>query len=322
MQKDKSDYSDVNEAIRDLAKLFRLITELPPLVFDSEVQEKLNRLNEMSLNVPEQRKDIQSLFFSSVHDLFAGNIPGIMQNYTYIKPHGYPGDYQIIDWIYTNKTATSGIDKLWDEFYHRQAATQAVRNRKNFFRNIFGNHCNQYPDGFSVLNIASGPGRDVAESITDLNCSAEGVAIHCVDSDRNSIAYAKEVVGNTPSRVTIHWEVANAFKLRTERKYEIVWSAGLFDYLDDRFAVALVRRMWKWTKDGGTMIFGNFHPSNPSRNYMEWCGNWHLIHRTESDLIALCVKAGIAKESVYIDKEPLGINIFCLVAKSDKHMSS
>jgi len=312
MNKGKSLYGNIDEAIQDLAEYFRLITELPPQVFDIEVHERLNRLNEMSLDVPaEQRKELMSSFFAAAADLF----PGIMQTYSRLQPHGHPGDYQIIDWIYTNKTASSGSGTCWDEFYHRQAAPQAVRNRKDFFRKIFCEHHKRHPDGFSVLNIASGPCRDVAEAVHDLNGGAKDISIHCVDNDKNAIAYAKELVGNTSSKVTIQWEVANAFKLHTDCKYDLVWSAGLFDYLDERYAVALIKRMWKWTKDGGTLIFGNFHPCNTSRNYMEWCGNWHLIHRTESDLLALCEKAGIAQEYVCIDKEPLGVNLFCVAVK-------
>ena len=90
---------------------------------------------------------------------------------------------------------------------------------------------------------------------------------------------------------------------------------GLFDYLDDRHAEALLRRMWDWTAEGGRIVFGNFHPNNPNRNAMEWCWEWFLNYRTADDLRMLCDKAGIPQSCVKIEQEPLGICLFCVVTR-------
>jgi SAM-dependent methyltransferase len=190
-----------------------------------------------------------------------------------------------------------------------------VRNRKTFFINTFLKLFHEQEEKFSLLNIASGPCRDLAEALEQTGYDANEILIYCVDMDKDAIAYAKGLLNGSASKTNIQWEAANAFKIRPSMKFDLTWSAGLFDYLEDRFAIALIKRMWGWTKDGGTMIFGNFHPRNPSRNYMEWCGAWFLIHRTEKEMIKLCKQGGIPAACIRIEQEPLGVNLFCVAQK-------
>lgn len=58
-----------------------------------------------------------------------------MQGFAFQKPHGYAGDYEIIDRIYTHWTSPNPQLRKWDEYFHKQVAPQAVRNRKDYFLN-------------------------------------------------------------------------------------------------------------------------------------------------------------------------------------------
>jgi extracellular factor (EF) 3-hydroxypalmitic acid methyl ester biosynthesis protein len=163
---------------------------------------------------------------------------------------------------------------------------------------------------------STGSCRDVAEAIDKINPSKNSLAIHCVDVDKNAVTYAKKLLDGRVNRTNITFDIGNVFRLRQSQKYDLVWSAGLFDYLDDRYATALVKRMWKWAKDGGQIIVGNFHPRNPTRNCMEWTQDWFLIHRTENDIVKFCMSAGIPKHLIPFAQEPLGVNIFCIIDKA------
>lgn len=59
---------------------------------------------------------------------------GTMQGRAWLKPHGYAGDFQIIDDIYTNRISDLPELRSWDEFFHAGAAPQAVRNSKDYFK--------------------------------------------------------------------------------------------------------------------------------------------------------------------------------------------
>jgi hypothetical protein len=66
---------------------------------------------------------------------------------------------------------------------------------------------------------------------------------------------------------------------------------------------------------GGWFVFGNFSLQNPTRHGMELVGKWYLLHRSAEELIALCNAAGVPYESVEVDHESLGINLFCKIRK-------
>ena len=52
------------------------------------------------------------------------------------KPHGYAGDYEIIERIHNRYVSTQPHLEKWDLYFHAQAAPKAVRNRKGFFHQI------------------------------------------------------------------------------------------------------------------------------------------------------------------------------------------
>ena len=163
-----------------------------------------------------------------------------------------------------------------------------------------------------MLNIASGPCRDIVEAVEN----SEGVQhIHCVDMDRNAIEYGKGLVESRNLSATFKWESVNALLLRHRRHFDLVWSAGLFDYLEDRVAGRLLKGMWEWANPGGIIIFGNFSPVNPSRNSVEWTLEWFLIHRDEADMRKLCIMAGIPADTGSIEAEPIGVKLFCVARK-------
>src|SRR6202007_1419306 len=94
------------------------------------------------------------------------------------------------------------------------------------------------------------------------------------------------------------------------------WAAGLFDYFSDRLFVRVVKRLLHAVRDGGELVIGNFGPDNPSRTYMEVLGQWHLQHRSASRLSALATQAGVPPESVRVECEPEGVNLFLRIAVS------
>ncbi len=90
----------------------------------------------------------------------------------------------------------------------------------------------------------------------------------------------------------------------------MVWSAGLFDYFDDKIFTRLLKKIISWTKPGGEVIIGNFSNRNPSRNYMELIGDWFLVHRTEEKLIEIARAAGAKTDNISVGKELEGVNLF------------
>jgi extracellular factor (EF) 3-hydroxypalmitic acid methyl ester biosynthesis protein len=88
---------------------------------------------------------------------------------------------------------------------------------------------------------------------------------------------------------------------------------GLFDYLNTRVATAVVDRMYRLLKPGGELVVGNFHITNPSKYYMQYWGDWHLIHRTESEMRELSPQNSEATVSILYDDT--GSQMFLYITK-------
>jgi len=235
-----------------------------------------------------------------------------MQGHAYHKPYGYAGDFEIIDKIYTSFKSDDEKYRRWDEFFHAQEAPCAVRNRKTFFLNTL-NRITQEKQSIRVLNVGSGPGRDVFEFFEKKSPSV--VHFDCIDNDHNAIEYASKLC--QPYLDQLSFINANIFKFRATRKYDLIWSAGLFDYLNDKLFIFLLKKLYSDLKPGGVLYIGNFSDKNPTRRYMEIFGDWHLFHRNEHQLRGLALQAGIGPANINISSEPLGVNLFLELFKPD-----
>lgn len=234
---------------------------------------------------------------------FIDSIPG----HAYLKPYGYAGDFSVIDKMYLKTTSEKPMLTNWDLFYHQHAAAAAVRNRKTFFKNILTQQVAKSDYPCQVLDVASGPCRDLLEFMEEQKNAA--VHFDCVEADIKAILHATEI--NAKHLPKINFYNQNIFRFRTEKKYDIIWSAGLFDYFDDKTFTKLVSRLIQYVKPGGELIIGNFAVGNPTEGYMELFLDWYLYHRSPEQLIGLAQAAGIDDISrIRVDQEDAGVNLF------------
>lgn len=231
--------------------------------------------------------------------------PQTMYGLTYMAPYGYQGDFEIIDKIYQKYICSDNHLANWDHYFQSLAASKAVRNRKAYFKNLLHTKMKTY-DTLEVLNLASGPCRDLKEFYEESPCG-DKVMFDCVEFDPRAINYAKHLL---PHQLQVNFIQQNIFKFTPTKKYDLIWSAGLFDYFNDKTFMRILHRIAVYTKANGEVIIGNFHPRNPNKNCMEFT-NWQLHHRTEKDLEKLAKKAGIANQrQITIESEPAGVNLF------------
>lgn len=256
-------------------------------------------------------KDLESLTKEEEADLVKLITPilsiNTMQGFAYHKPYGYAGDFEIIDRIYTHWKSQEPKLRKWDNFFHSQEAPNAVRNRKKYFIKLINkNEKHSKLDSFRVLNIGSGPARDVKEYF-DINNNSRAT-FDCIDLDQKAIDYASKLCLKYKNRVS--FIKTNIFRFKPVKKYNLIWSAGLFDYFNDDRFVRLTRKLLTHVEKGGELVVGNFCTSNPTRSYMEKFMGWPLNHRSDKELCKLALKAGISSDFIKIGREELGVNLF------------
>lgn len=247
-------------------------------------------------------------------NLCSGIESSLMHNRTRKKPCGYAGDYLLLDWIYIKKTAEKGAGKLFDELFHSYEASVSVRNRKEYFKKKCYELLKESGQRIDVLDLGCGSCRDVQEIYQSLSNNHK-IHFHCVDSDPRAVEYAKNLLDGKIEKYNIEIKVANAFRLKTNKQYDLIWSAGLFDYLEKRVAVLLLKKIWRNLKENGRIIFGNFSPKNPTRKGMELVGKWYLIHRTAADLLQICRETKLPFSEIEVESEAEDINLFCILKK-------
>jgi len=229
-----------------------------------------------------------------------------LQGFAVKKPHGYAGDFEIIDRIYTKWISPEAKLSKWDRFFHSLEAVKAVRNRKEHFKKKLTDLEQSKPGrAITVLNVGSGPARDVYEYCC--NNPSTQIIFECVDIDRSAINYAKTLCHEFTHRVVFH--ECNIFRFKTDTSYDLVWSAGLFDYLNDKVFKYLLNKLLGMVCEGGELAIGNFSTKNPNRDCMEF-GEWYLSHRSSDDLTSLAMECNLHRDKVCVRAEPSGVNLF------------
>jgi len=133
------------------------------------------------------------------------------------------------------------------------------------------------------------------------------VRFYCVEQDRRAIEHAKSLCHEYPEGIVFH--AKNALRFKSDKQYDLIWSAGLFDYSSDSVFVFMLRKLAAMLSPGGEIVIGNFSTKNPSRPHMELF-EWNLHHRSPPTLKALAEEAGFYPERMTVEREESGANLF------------
>lgn len=224
----------------------------------------------------------------------------------YVKPFGYPGDFNIIHNIYRLYVNPDEKYSNWDSFFQNQAGAHAVRNRKDYFLRRCAEVEKLEGDVKRILILGSGPATDVNEYLSKNPDSK--IKFDLVDFDQNAISFAKSQ--NVDFSESIEYFKINVLRFKPYQWYNLIWSAGLFDYFKDKHFVYMIGKYYKYLVGGGEFIIGNFSHSNPTRRLMEVLSDWYLVHRSKHDLVRMALEAEANEEQVEVDMEELGVNLF------------
>jgi 2-polyprenyl-3-methyl-5-hydroxy-6-metoxy-1,4-benzoquinol methylase len=286
---------------------------------ETEVSEFLNCLIEKGGPEPHEYEKFTSIVNAvepAQVDNFRQKIIAILNENTlighgFVKPYGYPGDFTLIDKIYSFDINQDFQYKNWDLFFQNQPGANAVRNRKDFFIDYCKNLAIRKKDA-KVLILGSGPASDVYEFLSTYS-RGNGITIDLIDFDQSAIDFSKRK--NEKFDGQISYNKINALRFNSYKLYDLIWSAGLFDYFKDKHFTFLIRKYINCLDDDGEMVISNFSTKNPTKRLMEVLSDWYLNLRTESDLFRIASDANVNKELVNVDKEPLGINLFLKIRK-------
>jgi extracellular factor (EF) 3-hydroxypalmitic acid methyl ester biosynthesis protein len=208
------------------------------------------------------------------------------------KPRGYPGDAVLMDYLYRNELP-EGVDPLGRCIFPlitRAFTSMSVRYRRQLLRSLVDDTVALVPHA-RILCVAAGHARELEGSLVESGVfDGEFVAV-----DQDALSCAEIARANPGRRVrTLQLGVADLLRRKGLElgSFNLIYSAGLFDYLSDSLARRLTKYLLRQLRPGGRLLIANFVPETKGRGYMELFMDWHLVYRGEQQMLDLTQEAG------------------------------
>lgn len=242
----------------------------------------------------------------------------------YYKPRGYAGDYEMMNHLYRDELVGKTLfDQCMHKYFIDEPAGAAVKNRGQYLFEKITQLFNDTPakQPLKILSVASGPAMEQQIFLQNGNqFYGRPAEFTCLDQDEESLKHAQRQLHSAERFARSGFKFKfNNMAIRNviaagcpEQDYDLIYSAGLFDYFTEPVAQMAAQKMLASVKPGGRVVIGNFSKDNPCVPFMELVLDWHLIYRSEEDLLRIFKGMG---SKVWVEKEPLGVNLFVVIQK-------
>jgi hypothetical protein len=238
------------------------------------------------------------------------------------KPLGYAGDFEMMNMVYRNQSVGSTLFGMaLSRIVLDSDAGRAVRNRTGYLAEKIEAAVTRRDPArpARILSVAAGPAMELQLmlQLRPALLTAGCAEIALLDQDASALEHARSRIealaaqaGVSVTLRCINTPIRRVILDGLDDSYDLVYSAGLFDYLTDRTVRAAGERLVAALEPGGTAVIGNFDVANPTRPFMELVLDWPLHHRSADDLRGLFSGLGTG---VTIEREAAGVNLFAVI---------
>jgi extracellular factor (EF) 3-hydroxypalmitic acid methyl ester biosynthesis protein len=249
---------------------------------------------------------------------------------TYHKPLGYAGDYEMVNMIIGDPLKGSSLfAKTINLWFLSQAPAEAHRNRIKYLTKLLAEETSRVANKRQrarIFNLGCGPAGEIQNFLSQNEiCDWSNVTL--LDFNDETLQHARTTLEDLLTRFhrsariemikkSVHQVLKDATRLgdHTEQ-YDLIYCAGLFDYLSDRICKRLMNIFYDMLAPGGLLVATNVNTSNPSRQTMEQVLEWHLIYRSREQLMVLA--PDLAPDGSYrIKADPTGCNVLIEVRRN------
>lgn len=250
---------------------------------------------------------------------------------TYQKPLGYAGDYEMVSMMLRDPYEGGSVfAKVLNRVFLESPTVVAHRNRIDYLTERLTEETARIAAMnrvARVFNLGCGPAQEVQRFIARQEVSDDADFL-LLDFNDETIEHTTRTLEETRARHRRRTSLAFDRKsvhhvLREYGRpdhnpsagtFDIVYCAGLFDYLSDRICRRLLEIFYDLLAPGGLLIATNVHQRNPSRHWMESVMDWHLVYRNDAEFLSLAPQKAPAGSAV-VRPDPTGVNIFLEVRR-------
>ncbi len=253
------------------------------------------------------------------------------------KPLGYAGDYRLMELI--QKPALEG-DSLYGRFLHyaaqRFTLAEAVRQRgavaMEAIRAVLS-----VDAPVRLASLACGPAIELQRVFADLPARRHPVDVILIDQDDDALAVCQRellrVINQRAdaSLVTVHCLRFSVRQIvlpkrgkeqdlmqQVLRDLDLVYSMGLFDYLQQPLAARVTASLWKMLRPGGRLMIGNLQRVPDSSWMMEYTAEWNLVYRKAADMRNLGGDLAPTPRRMRVRKDATGMCLFLDATRAPK----
>jgi extracellular factor (EF) 3-hydroxypalmitic acid methyl ester biosynthesis protein len=255
---------------------------------------------------------------------------------TFHKPLGYAGDYEVVNMMLRQPHEGSTLfAKTVNVWLLGQKPVQGHRNRVDqlvqTLLEVTAQSVRAQRRTARILSLGCGPAVEVQRFIKEQPLS-EQARFTLLDFNDETLQHlqatldgVKRASGRATSielvRKSVHQLLKDSSKAAVrpvENCYDLIYCAGLFDYLPDPVCKRLMNLCYDMLAPGGLLLATNVSDSlntaRPFRHSMEYILDWHLIYRNGPRVAAL-VPAVAASNGTAVSMDDTGSNLFVSVRK-------
>ena len=293
-----------------------------------QVATLFEHFEEIALAIPEQLQPLHQFYLRrQLHPLVLC-APFVYR--TYQKPLGYAGDYEMVNMILRSPFEGSSLfAKLLNTHFWSQPPAEAHRNRIKYLTEqltLESKRVARLGRTAHIFNLGCGPAKEIQnlmerEDISDL------ADFTLLDFNEETLKYTSNLLSEIRKkysrRTSLNYLQKSVSQILKDSNrhdkifvsggYDLVYCAGLFDYLSDRVCRKMMDIFYELVAPGGLLIATNV-TANPVKNQMEYLLSWNLIYRDAKQLRTLRpVKSN--EDDVRVLKDPTSVNIYIEIRK-------
>lgn len=250
---------------------------------------------------------------------------------TFHKPLGYAGDYEMVNMILRAPyEGASLFAKLINVCFLRNPPAEAHRNRIAWLSNLLHRETERRAGAgrrTRILNLGCGPAWELQSFLKD-HPESEEADVVLLDFNEETLRHAESALAAIAAQhgrgVRLRVELRSVHQIlkdSSSRKpfdpnggFDVIYCAGLFDYISDRVCKRLMNQFYDWLAPGGVLVATNVNAAKPFRRSMEILLEWHLNYRDAPGLSALAPDAS-PQGTRQLHSDPTGVNLMLEVRK-------
>lgn len=207
----------------------------------------------------------------------------------FVKPRGLAGDAPLLDMVYDGLSADDARQasplglSITDRDINAPWAV-AMRERRDFMAALIDHVADKNPMPY-ILAVSCGHLRE-AHISRAFQRRAIGRFV-ALDADAETVAVVASDLackGVEPVNRNLTSLMDRTFPAKS---FDVIYAAGPYDNLPDRFAKELTRAIFDLLKPGGRLVISNMVQDSYDAGYLEAFADWFMVNRSAAEVMDL-----------------------------------